>query len=66
MEEMKLPIDQQQVSNSLLSQAAELMMKVAQREAVIMSLQQKIQELEQELEQLRKEHIERLDKEAEA
>mgnify|MGYP001424641015 CR=1 FL=1 len=66
MEEMKLPIDQQQVSNSLLSQAAELMMKVAQREAVIMSLQQKIQELEQELEQLRKEHIERLNKEAEA
>jgi len=42
------------------------MMKVAQREAVIMSLQQKIQELEQELEQLRKEHIERLNKEAEA
>lgn len=66
MEEMKLPIDQQQVSNSLLSQAAELMMKVAQREAVIMSLQQKNQELEQELEQLRKEHIERLNKEAEA
>lgn len=66
MEEMKLPIDQQQVSNSLLSQAAELMMKVAQREAVIMSLRQKIQELEQEVEQLRKEHIERLNKEAEA
>ena len=66
MEEMKLPIDQQQVSNSLLSQAAELMMKVAQREAVIMSLRQKIEELEQELEQLRKEHIERLNKEAEA
>lgn len=62
---MEQKINLNDVVESLSRQNQSLSMAVAYNEAIIKSKDAEINELKEELEQLRKEHIDKVDKEAE-